>query len=258
MIGLEVKDLDVVLSGVPIVTGANFTVKPGEVVGLIGPNGAGKSTILKAILGLTDRTGGDIVISGVGTDEYEAKERARKISYVPQGAPIHWPLTAERTVCLGRTPHLNPWQDMRTEDKAAVNTAMKQTDCWHLRDRLVTTLSGGERARVMLARTMAVGADYMLADEPTASLDPFHQLQVMDIMKTQASAGVGVLIVMHDLSLAMRTCDKLVLMNEGKVLAKGSPDTVLTDANLKTAFNVDVARWEDAGLHYIAPRRAAS
>ncbi|UTW59779.1 ABC transporter ATP-binding protein [Kordiimonas sp. SCSIO 12603] len=254
MIGLEINNLGVVLSGREIVRGASFTVKPGEIVGLIGPNGAGKSTVIKAILGLVEKASGDVLLSGVGTDEFEAKERARKISYVPQGAPIHWPLTAERTVALGRTPHLNPWQDMRDEDQTAIRKAMKQTDCWHLKDRLVTNLSGGERARVMLARTMAVGAEYMLADEPTASLDPFHQLQVMDIMKAQAKAGVGVLIVMHDLSLALQTCDKLVLMHEGAVLAKGTSAEVLTDENLKTAFGVAVTRWSENGLEYIAPR----
>ena len=145
---------------------------------------------------------------------------------------------------------------MRDEDQTAIQKAMEQTDCWHLRERLVTNLSGGERARVMLARTMAVGAEYMLADEPTASLDPFHQLQVMDIMKAQAKAGVGVLIVMHDLSLALQTCDKLVLMHEGAVLAKGTSAEVLTDGNLKTAFGVAVTRWSENGLEYIAPRAA--
>lgn len=254
MSGLKLEGVAVSLGGTPILGDVSFEIKPGEVLGLIGPNGAGKSTALRAILGLVE-AGGDITLDGNSVKGMSAKERARQIAYVPQGAPVHWPLTAERTVALGRIPHLTPWQDMSSADNAAIEQAMRQTDCWEFRDRLVTTLSGGERARVLLARTIAVGAGYMLADEPTASLDPEHQLQVMDVLRAEASRGVGVVIVMHDLSLAMRSCDKLVLLHDGRVLAAGKPGDVLTDEHVATAFNVKMAKWNDGTSDYLVPHQ---
>ncbi|NVJ70037.1 MAG: ABC transporter ATP-binding protein [Alphaproteobacteria bacterium] len=253
MTGLHVENLSVTLGGNRILENVSFLVEPGKVVGLIGANGAGKSTALKAALGLVKPDTGKITIEGKDISALTGKERAKKVSYVPQGAPIHWPLTVERLVSLGRTPHLTPWQDVRAEDEAIIRKVMEVTDCWNLRDRLATTLSGGEKSRVMLARTMAVGAPYMLADEPTAALDPLHQLQVMDIMRGQAACGAGVLLVIHDLSFALRYCDQLVLLHEGKVLAHGRPQDVLTDAHLEAAFQVKVARWTDGVEQFITP-----
>ncbi len=252
MSGLKLEHVAVKLGGNQILDDVSFDVKAGEMVGLIGPNGAGKSTALRAMLGLIS-AGGDITVDGSQISDMDAKERARKIAYVPQGAPVHWPLTAERTVALGRIPHLTPWQEMTVADHTAVEQAMHQTDCWDFKDRLVTTLSGGERARVLLARTIAVGANYMLADEPTASLDPEHQLQVMDVLRSEAKRGVGVVIVMHDLSLAMRSCDKLVLLHKGRILAAGTPKDVLTDEHVATAFNVRMAKWNDGTSDYLVP-----
>lgn len=252
MSGLKLEHVAVKLGGNQILEDVSFDVKTGEMVGLIGPNGAGKSTALRAILGLISADGG-IIVDGSQVTEMDAKDRARKIAYVPQGAPVHWPLTAERTVALGRIPHLTPWQEMTVADHAAVEQAMHQTDCWDFRARLVTTLSGGERARVLLARTIAVGASYILADEPTASLDPEHQLQVMDVLRSEAKRGVGVVIVMHDLSLAMRSCDKLVLLHKGRILAAGTPKDVLTDEYVAAAFNVRMAKWNDGTSDYLVP-----
>ncbi|WP_262689914.1 ABC transporter ATP-binding protein [Kordiimonas aestuarii] len=253
--GLSVKSLSVLLGGNDILRKVSFDLKPGEVVGLIGPNGAGKSTALKAILDIVQANQGIISIDGNNIKGLGPKERAKRLAYVPQGAPVHWPLTVERIVGLGRTPHLNPWQELGDADQQIIQDVMQVTDCWSMRDRIVTTLSGGERSRVLLARAMAVGAPYLLADEPTASLDPLHQLQVMEIMRKVAAAGVGVLIVMHDLSFALRYCDRLVLLTGGAVLASGTPDEVLTDANLEAAFEVKVSRWDEDGEQFLAPHR---
>ena len=250
---LQIAGLSVSLGGNSILEDVSFTLPRGEIVGLIGPNGAGKSTAIKSILGLIERNAGQMTVKGSDVTLMEPRTRAKTLAYVPQGAPVHWPLTAERTVALGRVPHLTPWQSLTPTDDAAIRDAMAKTDCWDFRDRLVTTLSGGERARVLLARTLAVGADFILADEPIAALDPMHQLQVMDILKAEAAAGTGVLVVMHDLGLAMRTCDRLVLLHEASVLASGTPAEVLTDANLKLAFGVEVSRWQD-GTNFLVPR----
>jgi len=250
---LEIKGLGVTLGGNQILSDVSFTLPRGEIIGLIGPNGAGKSTAIKSILGLLASEAGAARIGENDISKMDPRIRAKSLAYVPQGAPVHWPLTAERTVALGRVPHLTPWQALGAKDDAAIRQAMEKTDCWSFRDRLVTTLSGGERARVLLARTLAVGAEFILADEPIAALDPMHQLQVMDILKAEAASGTGVLVVMHDLGLAMRTCDKLVLLHQRKVLAAGTPNDVLTDANLKLAFGIEVSRWQD-GVNFLVPR----
>ena len=162
-------------------------------------------------------------------------------------------MTVDHIVGLGRIPHLSPWRQLGPDDEAAINTAIELTDSAHLRDRITTTLSGGERARVMLARALAVEAPYLLADEPVASLDPYHQLQVMDILQDQARRGTGVLVVLHDLSLAMRYCDQVVLLLDGRVLAVGPPSDVMSDDNLQQAFSISAARWQHDGTELLTP-----
>jgi iron complex transport system ATP-binding protein len=253
MTDLRVEKLSVEIEGKRLLDDVSFRVQTGEVVGLIGPNGAGKSTALRAILGLIEACDGHVRLGSDDMNFIPAQERARRIAYMPQGAPVHWPLTGERTVALGRIPHLSPWQELSAEDEAAIEDAMVRTDCAQFRERLVTTLSGGERSRVLLARTLAVGARYLLADEPTASHDPLHQLQVMNILRAEASSGAVLLVVMHDLTQAARYCDKLVLLDEGRLVAKGTPAEVLTDENIRAAFGVKVARWQDGDHEFIIP-----
>ena len=183
MSGLVVKNINLELEGNKILQDVSVRVQTGETVGLIGPNGAGKSCLLKSILGLLDLEAGHVTIDGENLNDLDLKERAKKMAYAAQGAPVHWPLTAETVVGLGRVPHLNPWQKLSKDDEIAIEYAMERTDCLNLKDRQVTTLSGGERARVLLARVLATGAKYILADEPVASLDPSHQLQVMKNIK---------------------------------------------------------------------------
>ncbi|PCI59537.1 MAG: ABC transporter [Kordiimonadales bacterium] len=255
MSNLFAENISVRLGGAQILKEASIDLPAGKLVGLIGPNGAGKSTAVKAILGFVAVQQGRFRLDETDLAELPLQERAKKIAYMAQGAPVHWPLTVERTVELGRTPHMNPWQSISVKDATAVAASMKKADCIHLRDRLVTTLSGGERARVLLARTLAVGAGYILADEPIASLDPAHQLQVMECLKAEAKSGVGVMVVLHDLGYALRYCDKLILLYEGSVLAEGSPAEVLSPENLKRAFGVEVARWDDGATQYLVPHK---
>lgn len=251
--GLSLNGVGVSLGGKTIIRDVSFAVKPGEVVGLIGANGAGKSTAIRAALNLVKLQAGQINVGGVDTASLSLRERAKLMSYVPQGTPVHWPLVAERLVALGRTPHLGPWDEISADDQKIIRDAMTKTDTWHLKDRIATTLSGGEVARLMLARTIAVGAPFMLADEPTAALDPYHRLQVMDIMRAHAASGTGILIVLHDLSFAQNYCDRLVLMHEGSVLDQGPARDVLNDDNLLKAFQVRVSRWSENGTEYLMP-----
>lgn len=251
--GLEAEHLTVELGGTRILDDVSFDVAPGEVVGLIGPNGAGKSTLLRALLGLVPTRAGHVALGGASLDTMAPKARARLLAYAPQGAPIHWPLTVERLVELGRMPHIGPWQKLATEDFARVEAALAATETTHLRRRIVTSLSGGERAGVMLARAIAVDAPWLLADEPVASLDPYHQIEVMEILRELGKSGTGVVVVLHDLALAMRYCDRLVLIDHGKVVASGPPDKVLTASNLQEVYRVEVIEGDHQGEAFLIP-----
>lgn len=250
---LEARDIHVTIKDNVILKGASLTVPKGKLIGLIGPNGAGKSTLLRAILGLLDIQSGTISLDSEEMSDWTLKERAKKISYAAQGAPVHWPLDVEHIISLGRIPHLDPWQKISDTDKDLIHQAMIKTDTLHLSDRLVTTLSGGERACVMLARAIVSEADYLCADEPIASLDPYHQLQVMDILKGLAKDGHGVLIVLHDLTLAQRYCDELILLNQGEVLSNGPVAQVLTEENLEKAYHIKASSWQENGDSFLSP-----
>lgn len=251
--GLKASGICVDLGGRSILSGVDFSVAPGEVVGLIGPNGAGKSTLLRAILGLVPLRAGEVTLEGATLTSLLPKDRARRIAYAPQGAPVHWPLTAERLVALGRVPHLTPYQSLTGADEEAVNRAFAMTETAHLRHRIVTSLSGGERAGVLLARAIAVDAPYFFADEPVAALDPYHQIEVMEILKGLAGKGRGVVVVLHDLALAMRSCTRLYLLNDGAVAAEGPPGDVLTAERLEQVYRIRAAFGDHNGEPYLLP-----
>lgn len=253
MNGIEIKNISLELEGASILKNVTAEIKQGEMVGLIGPNGAGKSSLIKTILGLHDAVSGDIIIDGQNLHDYDLKARAKKMAYAAQGAPVHWPLNVETIVGLGRIPHLNPWQKLTEQDQAAINDALEKTDTVSLKSRQATSLSGGERARVLLARVLATEAPFILADEPVAALDPSHQLQVMDILKGLTRDGGSVLIAMHDLNHALRYCDRLILLDDGKVVGQDTPEIILSDDNLLNVFGVTATRWSDNGESFIVP-----
>ena len=235
---LQANNIALTIDGANILKGVNAELKRGEMVGLVGPNGAGKSTLLKAILGLVNTNSGEVLLDGEALANMGITDRAKHIAYAAQGAPVHWPLMVEHVVGLGRMPHLNPWQKLSLADEKAVADAIIATDCEHLRGRTVTSLSGGERARVLMARVLAADTPYILADEPVASLDPAHQLGVMDILKGQASGGKGVMVVLHDLALAARYCDRIIMLDDGACVGQNTPDVMLSDAHLAEVFGV--------------------
>ena len=253
MSDLTVRNLDVILDDNQILSDVSIDIPRGKLVGLIGPNGAGKSILLKSILGLIDEASGEITLDDKDLSTWTLKERGQKISYAAQGAPVHWPLTVGHLVSLGRIPHLSPWQSTSTEDQTLTLEAMKKTNVDHLSTRITTTLSGGERARAMLARAIVTGAEFLLADEPIEALDPYHQIQIMNILKDLADTGHGVLLVLHDLNFAQSYCDELILIDKGKIISSGKPQDVLSDENLQNAYNIKVTRLEQDGKSYIIP-----
>jgi len=238
---LTVRGLNVDLGGRPVLRDIAFEARAGEVVGLIGPNGAGKTTLLRAVCRLVPEGSGAVAWDGRAIDAMDARTRATTLAYLPQGQAIHWPLTARRLVALGRLPRLGPLGRSSPADAAAVEAAMTAADVAHLAERETMSLSGGERARVLLARALAVEAPVLLADEPTASLDPYHALEILTLLRHIADRGRLVIAVMHDLGLAARFCDRVVLLNEGRKIAEGPPREVLTPERLRAVYRVDAS-----------------
>lgn len=238
MVTVTINGLSVDLRRRAVLHGICATLKPGELTGVIGPNGAGKSTLVRALLGLIPATHGSVEIHGRDIARIPPRELARLLSYLPQGQVLHWPLSVERLVALGRLPGLGPMSRLGEEDHAAVHAAMDRADVLHLAGRTATELSGGERARVMLARALAVGAPGLVADEPLASLDPGHQIDVMELLSAEARSGALVVTVLHDLTMAARYCKRLLLIDRGMLVAQGSPQDVLTGERLREVYGV--------------------
>jgi iron complex transport system ATP-binding protein len=236
---LSVQNVSVELGGRQVLHEVGFEARAGEVVGLIGPNGAGKTTLLRAICQLVAARSGEAIWDGRSLARMDARTRATTLAYLPQGQTIHWPLTTRRLVELGRLPRLGPLSRTSAEDAVAVDAAMIAADVAQLAERETPSLSGGERARVLLARALAVGAPVLLADEPTASLDPFHVLQIMTLLRRTADRGGLVIAVMHELGLVSRFCDRVVLLSEGRKVAEGPPGMVLTPERLREVYHVE-------------------
>ncbi|MDR2297597.1 MAG: ABC transporter ATP-binding protein [Comamonas sp.] len=221
-----------------ILDDVDFELFPGELVGIIGSNGAGKSSLLKSIIGPSKGTTGQIFLDGRNMVQIASGEQARLVSYLAQGQQVNWPQTVESVVSLGRIPHVRD----SVLDAKIVHEVMWQVGIHHLLKRDVQTLSGGERARVLLARALAVQAPYLLADEPLAALDPSHQLRIMQLLQETANDGSAVAVVLHDLSLAMRFCSRIVVLHNGKKIADAEPEAACSDEILAQAFGIDVAR----------------
>ena len=251
---LEAERISVDLGGRTVVNQVSLRAAAGQLLALIGPNGAGKTTLLTAVAGLR-RFRGSVRWQGRPLATLGRRERARVLAYLPQGHIAHWPLTVRRLVELGRLPHLAPWRTPVAADRLAVEEAMQRTDIAELAERPFDTLSGGERARVMLARVLAVEAPLVLADEPVAALDPYHQLRVMELLRDYADSGAALVVVLHDLTLAARFCDELLLLREGALVARGPADEVLSAAHLAEAYRVTALRGEHEDQRYVLPWR---
>ncbi len=232
---LKILNLSLTRGGRPLFQDLSFELAAGELLGLIGPNGAGKTSLLETLLGLRSFTQGHIEIQGAALSSWARPQLAKVLAYLPQNPEIHWPLKVEHFVELGLLPYAALEQMTK---RSAIEEIMLRTATLELASKRIDQLSGGERARVLLARALAQQTPVLFADEPIANLDPFYQLAVMTILKDYCQAGNSAVAVLHDLNFAARFCDRILLLAPDQIPLLGSPDEVLTAEHMAQAFRV--------------------
>jgi iron complex transport system ATP-binding protein len=218
----------------------------GAVTGIVGPNGAGKTTLFRVALGVIKPTDGTISVLDKPLAQWSREGLARAIAYLPQGSDAHWPLQARQLVSLGRLPHRAAFSALSASDVTAIDEALRRCDALQFAGRRMDELSAGERARVLFARALATGAPVLLADEPAAYLDPAHQLRLMELLREEAARGSAVAVTLHDLALASRHCDEIIVLDKGRLAGQGAPQDALSDALLARVFGI-------AAMHTLDP-----
>ncbi|WP_050930334.1 ABC transporter ATP-binding protein [Aestuariivita boseongensis] len=235
---LSLQNLTVRRGDCPVVDDVTVSIAAGECVGLIGPNGAGKTTLLRGALGLLPHEGQSSLT------DMSAADRARHAAWMPQSREIAWPVEVDTLIALGRIPHLPRGAKLTPTDQTAIDAAIARMGLESFRRRTATQLSGGEQARVLIARALAQDTPLLLADEPIAGLDPASQIATMQVFRDLARDGHGVVISLHDLGLAARHCSRLLMMHAGRLIADGPPRDVLTPENIAQVFNI-TGFWAD-------------
>ena len=237
---LTIRDLQFRRGSRVVLDSINLQLQSGSITAVLGPNGAGKSTLLSCVASLLTPAHGTIELDGISLHSIPAPERARRIAFLPQTPEIAWSVDVETLVSLGRIPFHGIASD--AENHEAISRAMERTQVAQWADRTVTTLSGGERARVLLARVLAGESDWILADEPFTGLDPSHQFEAADLLRSAANRGGGVVLTIHDLTLAARIADRVVILNQGRIVADGPARAALTPEILREVYEIE-AQW---------------
>lgn len=243
-VALQCQNLQFSFSKAPQLADIHLNFQEGEFVGLIGANGAGKSTLLQLLLGLLKADSGEVLLHGENINRIKRREIAKQLAFVPQSIELPFAFSVQQLVAMGRNPYLGAFELETRFDKELIKQAMHQTDITHLQDRHVNTLSGGEKQRVIIARALAQQSPTILLDEPIASLDICHQLTTLQLIKTLTQSGKTAITALHDLNLAARYCDRLILIGKRldgitTILTDGSPEEVITIENLKKYFSIE-------------------
>jgi len=255
---IEARGVTVTIGGRDLLRDVDIAVRAGEIVGLVGPNGAGKSTLLRALSG-TRAVEGTICLRGEAIRGVDRRARARMLAVVEQLPEAPPTITVEALALLGRFPHLGLLRRPSRRDQSVVEEAMRRAGCDGLAGRNLGTLSGGERRRAFIARALAQEAVLLLLDEPSANLDAEAQATLFDLLRVLASEGTGILVVVHDLTSAAASCDRLVLLHRGRVLASGTPREVVTAEHVAEAYgpHVAVLAHPTSGVPMVIPAAAA-
>jgi iron complex transport system ATP-binding protein len=243
---LSCSGLGVVLGGKTILSDVSLTLAVGRVTAVVGPNGAGKSTLLACLAGLRTPSAGTAALDGLALAGMKPRDRARRLAFLPQSPEIAWSVEARTLIELGRTPFVGA-RGQTEADRAAVDRALVAANVEAFEHRIVDTLSGGERARVLIARALAGEPEWLLADEPLTGLDPAHQLDTAALFRRLADDGVGVVVTLHDLSMALRMADRIIVLAGGGVLADEPPASALTPEVLKRAYGVEATLTQGPG-----------
>lgn len=238
---LQAQQVSVARGGRCVLGDVSLALQPGQVLGVLGPNGAGKSSLLGVLNGELAASSGQVLLDTQPLANWQGRQRAQRLAVLPQSSSLSFAFSVEQVVRMGRMPH----DTGKAVDDDIVNEVLQAVDAGHLAGRSYLQLSGGERQRVHLARVLAQlwpGADgqVLLLDEPTSMLDPLHQLSVLDAVRRFADHGASVLIILHDLNLAARYCDQLLLLGNGGIQASGTPEQVLQPAPLQCVFGIEV------------------
>ena len=239
---LQARQLSLSVSGFSLLNDIDLQVEAGQVAAIVGPNGAGKTSLLRLLSGEQKPTSGEVIFNDLSLGKWNFQQRARSLAVLPQSSELNFPFTASEVVALGRIPHSTG----ADRDMEIVAAALEMVDGSYLERRYYTQMSGGEKQRVQLARVLAQiwepeqqGARLLILDEPTSAFDLAHQQLTLEIVRKLAGQGVGILMVLHDLNLAARCADQLIMLSCGRIVANGSPEQVLIKENIQQVFAVD-------------------
>jgi iron complex transport system ATP-binding protein len=254
---LEAKGVAVQRDGRQILSGVSWRLSSGELQAVVGPNGSGKSTLLRAMCGIWPVSEGAVLLDGQPLGKLPRREISRRISFVPQETGMYFAFTVQEIVAMGRHPHRGRFARETAVDQQAVRTALERCDIAQLSGRLVNTLSGGERQRVLIARSLAVEPEFILLDEPTASLDVEHTLEILDLCRALAKAGQCVVLATHDLNAVARYAASVALVNGGRLVDSGDRERVLSPERLQQVFGIraEVLSTSDGQPAYVFHRR---
>ena len=235
---LEARDVAVQRGGFQILKSVSWKLASGELQAVVGPNGSGKSTLLRAMSGIWPISEGSVTVDGQPLGRLPRRDLSRRIAFVPQETRMDFAFTVQETVAMGRYPHRGRFARETASDTRAVRQALERCDIAQLSDRLVNTLSGGERQRVLIARSLAVEPEFILLDEPTASLDVEHTLEILDLCRALAKAGQSIALATHDLNAVARYATSVALVNGGRMVDCGDRDRVLSPDRLQQVFGI--------------------